>query len=144
MYTDLLTVCSHCIIVLLQLRIVRCFLAIDYHCLKSVKIRSFFCSAFSRIRNEYGEIRSISPHSVPMRENADQKKLRIWTLFMQSIPSILSWILFIIYYLEFYQGPSRQGINHLVRTQNFSKRFAYILNGWTPRKQFHNCEFTIM
>ena len=29
-------------------------------------------SAFSRIRTEYGEIRSISPYSVRMRENADQ------------------------------------------------------------------------
>ena len=33
----------------------------------------FFWSAFSRIWTEYGEIRSISPYSVRMRENADQK-----------------------------------------------------------------------
>ena len=31
-----------------------------------------FCSVFSRIRTEYGEIRSISPYSVRMRENTDQ------------------------------------------------------------------------
>ena len=31
-----------------------------------------FWSAFSRIRTEYGEIRSISPYSVRMRENTDQ------------------------------------------------------------------------
>ena len=31
-----------------------------------------FWSAFSRIRTEYGEIRSIFPYSVRMRENADQ------------------------------------------------------------------------
>ena len=31
-----------------------------------------FWFAFSRIRTEYGEIRSISPYSVRMRENADQ------------------------------------------------------------------------
>ena len=31
-----------------------------------------FRSAFSRICNEYGEMRSISPHSVKIRENADQ------------------------------------------------------------------------
>ena len=31
-----------------------------------------FRSPFSRICNEYGEIRSISPHSVKIRENADQ------------------------------------------------------------------------
>ena len=53
------------------------------HCLKSVQIQSFFWSLFSRIWTEYGEIRSISPYSVQMRENTDQKKLRIWTLFTQ-------------------------------------------------------------
>ena len=31
-----------------------------------------FWSAFSRIWNEYGEMRSISPYSVRMPENADQ------------------------------------------------------------------------
>ena len=31
-----------------------------------------FWFAFSRIRTEYEEIRIISPHSVRMRENADQ------------------------------------------------------------------------
>ena len=51
------------------------------HCVKSVQIRSFFWSVFSRIRTEYREILSIYPYSVPMRENADQKKLRIWTIF---------------------------------------------------------------
>ena len=33
----------------------------------------FFRSVFFRIRTEYGEIRSISPHSVRMRENTNQK-----------------------------------------------------------------------
>ena len=32
------------------------------HCVKSVQIRSFFWSIFSRIRTEYGEIRNISPY----------------------------------------------------------------------------------
>ena len=31
-----------------------------------------FWSGFSRIRTEYGEMRSISPNSVRIRENADQ------------------------------------------------------------------------
>ena len=53
------------------------------HCVKSVQIRSFFWSVFSRIRTEYGEIRSISSYLVRMRENTDHKKLRIWTLFTQ-------------------------------------------------------------
>ena len=48
-------------------------LILEYHCMKSVQIRSFFWSVFSRIRTEYGEI----------RENTDQKKPRIWTLFTQ-------------------------------------------------------------
>ena len=45
----------------------------------------FFCFIFSRIRTEYGEIRSISPYSVRMLENTDQKKLHIWTLFTQCL-----------------------------------------------------------
>ena len=51
------------------------------HCVKSVQIRSFLLCVFSRIRTEYGEIR--------MRENTDQKKLRIWTLFTQSTHSVI-------------------------------------------------------
>ena len=51
------------------------------HCVKSVQIRSFFWSVFSRIRTEYG----ISPYSVRMRKNTDQKELRIWTLFTQCL-----------------------------------------------------------
>ena len=44
----------------------------------------FFWSVFSGLRTEYGEIRSISPHSVRRLENRDQKKLCIWrTLFTQ-------------------------------------------------------------
>ena len=53
--------------------------------MKSIQIRSYFWSAFSRIRTEYGEILRISPYSVRMRENTDQKKLLIWTLFTQLI-----------------------------------------------------------
>ena len=53
------------------------------HCVKSVQIRSFLWSAFSRIWTEYGEILCISPYLVRMRENTDQKKLRIWILFTQ-------------------------------------------------------------
>ena len=57
----------------------------NMHCVKSVQIQSYFWSAFSRIRTEYGGIRSISPYSVWMRENTDQKKLRIWTFFKQKL-----------------------------------------------------------
>ena len=33
----------------------------------------FFWSVFPRIRTKYGEIRTIPPYSVRMRENADQR-----------------------------------------------------------------------
>ena len=63
---------------------IHCFLSLEkIHCVKSVQIRSFFWSVFSRIRAEYGEILCISPYSVQMRENTDQNKLRIWTFFTQ-------------------------------------------------------------
>ena len=58
-------------------------LAGHQHCVKSVQTMSFSWSIFSGIRTEYREIRSISPYSVRMPENMDQKKLRIWTLFTQ-------------------------------------------------------------
>ena len=38
---------------------------------------------FSRIWIEYAEILRISPYSVRIRENTDQKKLRIWILSTQ-------------------------------------------------------------
>ena len=47
--------------------------------MKCVQIRSFSWSVFPRIWTEYGEIESISPYSVRMRENTDQKKFRLWT-----------------------------------------------------------------
>ena len=53
------------------------------HCVKSVQIRSFFWSVFFCIRTEYGNLRSKSPYSVRIQENTDQKKLCIWSLFMQ-------------------------------------------------------------
>ena len=53
------------------------------HCAKCVQIQSFFWSVLSRIQTEYGEILRIPPYSVRIRENTDEKKLRIWTLFTQ-------------------------------------------------------------
>ena len=40
---------------------------------KKCPYSALHCTVFSRIRTEYGEIQSISPHSVWMRENTDQK-----------------------------------------------------------------------
>ena len=45
----------------------------------------FFWSVFSCIRTEYGEIRNIFPYPLRMRQNTDQKKLRIWTLFTHAV-----------------------------------------------------------
>ena len=53
------------------------------YCVKRFQIRNLFWSKFSRIRTEHGDLRSKSPYSVRQRENMDQKKLRIWTLFAQ-------------------------------------------------------------
>ena len=83
------------------------------HCVKSVQIRYFFWSVFSRTRTEYGEIRSISQYSVPIRENTDQKKLRIrnistqWNFvdFSENLHFKLEFELDIfsdIFYLEYY------------------------------------------
>ena len=52
-------------------------------CVKSVQIRSFFWSVFSCIWTEYGDLLRKSPYLVRIQENANQKKLRISTLFTQ-------------------------------------------------------------
>ena len=44
----------------------------DFHCVKICPYSELFCSVFSRILTEYGEIHHISPDSVQMRENTDQ------------------------------------------------------------------------
>ena len=60
-----------------------------FHCMKSVQIRSFSWSVFSRIRTEYGKIRSMSPYSVRMRENTDQKN-SAFGHFSRSVLSLIS------------------------------------------------------
>ena len=45
----------------------------DIWLLEKCPYLKLFWSAFSRIRTEYGEILSISPYSIRMRENTDQK-----------------------------------------------------------------------
>ena len=44
-----------------------------WHCVKSVSIRSFFWSVFSRIRIEYGHLLCKTPYSIQIRENIAQK-----------------------------------------------------------------------
>ena len=54
------------------------------YCVKSVQIRNFFLLCiFPHSDWSISPIRNISPYSIRMRENTDQKKLRIWTLFTQ-------------------------------------------------------------
>ena len=56
----------------------------------------YIWSAFSRIETEYVEIRSISPYSLQMRENADQKKSE-YEHFSRSVPRVtMKWIWSII------------------------------------------------
>ena len=43
------------------------------HCVKSVQIRGYFWSICSCIRIEYEDLRSKSPCSIRIQENADQK-----------------------------------------------------------------------
>ena len=47
------------------------------YCVKSVHIRTYSGLHFSRIWTEYGEIRSISPYSVQMRENVGKMRIRV-------------------------------------------------------------------
>ena len=72
---------------------VNLFLDIMITAWKVSKYGVFFWSVFCRIWTEYGVILHISPYLVRMRENRDQKKLRIWTLFTQWM-LILFWPLF--------------------------------------------------
>ena len=47
------------------------------HSVKNVQIRSLFWSLFSCIWAEYEYLHRKSPYSMRIRENTDQKKLRI-------------------------------------------------------------------
>ena len=55
----------------------------SWHCVKSVQIQSFFWSTFFRVKTEYWDLLLKSLYSARIRENTDQKKLHIWTLFTQ-------------------------------------------------------------
>ena len=52
------------------------------HCVKTVQMRSYFCSVFSCIRTEHRDLLRKFPYSVRIQENANQK-LRILTFFTQ-------------------------------------------------------------
>ena len=61
------------------------YMSVTYEpiCMKRFKIRSLFWSVFSYTEAEYGDLRIKSLYSLRVQENADKKKLRIWTLFTQ-------------------------------------------------------------
>ena len=60
----------------------QCDFNVKIHCVKIVQ-RSFFWSVFSQILTKYRDLQSKYLDSNRIRENTDQKKLRIWTLFTQ-------------------------------------------------------------
>ena len=55
---------------------------------KKCPYSELLCSVFSRIRTEYGEIQSISPYSVQMREKADQNNSE-YEHFSRMLPLIV-------------------------------------------------------
>ena len=82
---------------------------------KNCLYSELFWSAFPRIRTEYGEIRSICPYSVQMRENADQNNYE-YVHFSSSVDITfltLEWVCLIIKLLD---GPFK---NNKVYFVNF-------------------------
>ena len=65
--------------------------SLSQNCMNTLPLRKrcpyskFFWSVLSCMRTEYGEIRSISPCSVQMRENKDQKNSE-YGHFLRSVP----------------------------------------------------------
>ena len=57
--------------------------SLEKHCVKSVQIQSFLWPVVSSIRTEYKDLLRKSSYSVQTWGNRDQKKLIIWTLFIQ-------------------------------------------------------------
>ena len=101
----------------------------EKHCVKSVQIWSFSGSVYSRIRTEYGEI-------VRMRENTDQKNLRIRTLFKQC-----KWNYFSCHKHERWNLKAYSNICSRERMfffRNWTIRFQYTPNEQT--KQFFRVE----
>ena len=67
---------------------------------KKCPYSELFWSVFYLIRTEYGEIRSISPYSVKMRENVDQNNSE-YGHFLRSVVLALQKILFLHYEISF-------------------------------------------
>ena len=120
-----------------------------FHCVKSVQIRSFSWFLFSRISTECGDLRGKSLCSVRIRENTDQKKLRIWTPFTQcfldySTPTIRNMYLEILSKMNWreiwcnvFSWRHFQGVN---LHQNLIKNYSLFFGGVTQliKKTFNH------
>ena len=100
------------------------------HCVKSVQMRSYFWSVFSCIRVEYGDLRSKSPYSIRIQENADRKNLRIWTLFTQCVSLII-----LYHYLCLVNSPFPYWISTCLEKNPSAKLFFFL-------KSSHFCAIT--
>ena len=60
----------------------------ERHCMKSVQIKTFSGPYFLYL-DLMRRLRSKSPYSVRIQENTDQKKLRIWKVFLQSTRDVV-------------------------------------------------------
>ena len=110
------------------------FPRLNRHCVKSVQVRSFVWSVFSRIRTAYGEILGISPYSVQMWENTDQKKLRSWIHFTQCRKKVL----FPCVHIRNISPPGRYLFWRAGRWENFerSQYSKWITSTWRKMAQF--------
>ena len=71
------------------------------HCMKSVQIRSYFWSVLSRIRTEYGEIRSISPCiCFKTLKQIHRKTKTSATSFLRYLRTWLFWQLLLEYHIS--------------------------------------------
>ena len=61
---------------------------------KCPKYGVFFWSIFSRIQTEHRDLLRKSLYLVRVRETKDQKKLLIWTLFLQCLSNIKDEVFF--------------------------------------------------
>ena len=73
------------------------------HCVKSVKILSFFWSAFSCIRTEYGDLLRKSSYSVRIQENTDQKDYAFGHFTQRELFQIFRALL-MLYVTKYFQG----------------------------------------
>ena len=107
---------------------------------RNVSKYGFFWSVFSCIRTKYGKIPGISPYSVRMRENTDQRKFRISTLFMQRKKS-KTYILDMFEYPSECSGSVWYTINH---GSHWYYRTNYVEGNWDAMLEQMNKNHTVL